>query len=86
MASSPTENPESQTPPPESPKPDSETDSLRALADETEETMSLAREFYRCVVKDPRTKSGDHFKAVRPGRIPTFPEIEIDPKEMPKTT
>ncbi len=43
----------------------SETDSIRALAKETSETVILTREFYQCIVKDPRTKSGANFQAVR---------------------
>jgi hypothetical protein len=53
-----------------------EVDSMRALALEADETVTLTKEFYRCIVKDPRTRSGDHFKAVRPEAMPVphFPE------------
>lgn len=37
----------------------SEIDSIRALATETSEAVVLTREFYQCVVGDPRRKSGD---------------------------
>lgn len=49
---------------------------MRALAIEANETVTLTREFYRCIVKDPRTRSGDHFKAVRPAQmvVPVSPE------------
>jgi hypothetical protein len=43
----------------------SETDSIRALSKETDETVILTREFYQCIVRDPRTKSGANFQAVR---------------------
>jgi hypothetical protein len=37
----------------------SEIDSIRALATETSEAVVLTREFYQCVVQDPRRKSGE---------------------------
>ena len=37
----------------------SEIDSIRALASESSETVVLTREFYECVVHDPRRRSGD---------------------------
>jgi hypothetical protein len=57
----------------------SETDSMRALAAEARETVILTKQFYSCVVKDPRTVSGE-FHAVRPGAMP---RVEI---EMPEET
>lgn len=46
-----------------------ETDSIRACSAEARETVILTKQFYSCVVKDPRTVSGE-FKAVRPAPIP----------------
>jgi hypothetical protein len=37
----------------------SEIDSIRALATETSEAVVLTREFYQCVVQDPRRKTGE---------------------------
>ena len=42
----------------------SENDSMRALSAEARETVILSRQFYSCVVKDPRHSSGE-FQAVR---------------------
>lgn len=62
-----------------------EVDSMRALALEANETVTLTKEFYRCIVKDPRTRSGDAFKAVRPEAmpIPLFPEEGDGSKPAP---
>lgn len=51
----------------------SETDSMRALAAEARETVILTRQFYSCVVKDPRHVSGE-FQAVRASG--SMPKIE----------
>lgn len=51
----------------------SERESIRALAEEANETVTLTREFYSCVVKDPRTKSGE-FKAAKPAPLPVIEE------------
>ncbi len=59
----------------------SETDSMRALAAEARETVILTKQFYSCVVKDPRTVSGE-FHAVRPGPMPKV-EIEGLEEETP---
>lgn len=53
-------------------------DSLRALAEEVNETVILTQEFYSCVVKDPRTKSGDQFRAVR---LSQYPPVPYEPKD-----
>jgi hypothetical protein len=58
----------------------SETDSMRALAAEARETVILTRQFYSCVVKDPRTVSGE-FHAVRAAALPKV-EIEGLPEAM----
>jgi hypothetical protein len=49
-----------------------ETDTMRALAAEARETVVLTRQFYSCVVKDPRTSSGEFHAA---GNRP-LPSIE----------
>ena len=61
----------------------SEVDSLRALALEANETVTLTREFYRCVVKDPRTKSGQMtaVKPQPPAPKPIFTDEEVTPTE-----
>lgn len=50
----------------------SENDSMRALSAEARETVILSRQFYSCVVKDPRHSSGE-FQAVR---LDSLPKIE----------
>jgi hypothetical protein len=48
-----------------------DTESMRALAAEARETVVLTEQFYSCVVKDPRTGSGE-YRAVRPGPLPNI--------------
>jgi hypothetical protein len=52
-----------------------EKDSIQALAAEAKETVVLTRQFYSCVVKDPRHASGE-FHAVRPASLPKIEEFE----------
>ena len=65
-------------PPPRTPMPTclsrEEQDSIRALADTSEETEQLAKSLYKIVAADPqgaRTRSSDKFRAVR---IPSIPD------------
>lgn len=53
----------------------SETDSMRALAAEARETVVLTKQFYSCVVKDPRHASGE-FQAVKPEKLPDVKGLE----------
>ena len=64
-----------------------EHDSMRALAAEARETVVLTRQFYSCVVKDPRHASGE-FQAVKPAALPRVQKIEglqaaMAPKKLP---
>lgn len=60
----------------------SETDSMRALAAEAKETVVLTRQFYSCVVKDPRHASGE-FQAVKPGSLPKIEGLEALVAKLP---
>jgi hypothetical protein len=52
-----------------------ETESMRALSAEARETVVLTKQFYSCVVKDPRHASGE-FTAVRPNNIPRIEGLD----------
>lgn len=52
-----------------------ETESIHALSMEAETTVNLARDFYSCIVKDLRSKSGAHHRAVKPS-LPTEAEVQ----------
>lgn len=62
----------------------SEADSIRAAAAEAKETVTLTRQFYQCVVKDPRTSTSGEFPAVRSAPVPIvedsgeLEEIEVN--------
>lgn len=58
--------------------PSAESDSMRALAAEARETVILTKEFYSCVVKDPRAKSSDKWEAVKPRPLPVIEHPEPD--------
>lgn len=61
----------------------SEKDSMRALALEAQETVTLTQEFYQCIVKDPRTKSGDKFLAVKLPPAAPIPRVDVDSDAPP---
>ena len=52
-----------------------ETESIHALSVEAEVTVLLAKDFYSCVVKDLRSKSGAHHKAKNPS-LPSEEEVQ----------
>lgn len=52
-----------------------ETESIHALSIEAETTVNLARDFYSCIVKDLRSKSGAHHQAVNPS-LPSEAEVQ----------
>ena len=52
-----------------------ETESIHALSIEAETTVNLARDFYSCIVRDLRSKSGAHHRAVRPS-LPSEVEVQ----------
>jgi hypothetical protein len=63
----------------------SERDSIRALSADVEETVTLSKEFYSCLVQDVRRVSGS-FEAVRiPPSAPIPAIIEAEPDEEPPT-
>ncbi len=63
----------------------SENDSMRALSAEARETVILSRQFYSCVVKDPRHASGE-FQAVRPDSLPRIEGLEVIINGPPQAT
>ncbi len=56
---------------------------MRALAAEARETVVLTRQFYSCVVKDPRHASGE-FQAVKPGSLPKIEGLDELVKDFVK--
>lgn len=52
-----------------------ETESINALSREAETTVTLARDFYSCVVKDLRSKHGAYHRA--PSPTPPSEEEEL---------
>lgn len=62
-----------------------ELDSIRAAAAEAAETVVLTKEFYSCIVKDPRTKSGQHQAVRLPSTLPlpAIPMVTPKPSARP---